>query len=306
MKILSFDGGGVRGAFSASVAANLLKIDPDLYSHFDVYTGTSTGAIIATLLALGHGPETIMSMYTTHATRIFSRDIRSFRGTMNSRYKTSGFAAVLVSVLKNQTLGDIQKRLIITASNITTGEVQLFDSANPLHQSLTLIEVILASTAAPSIFDPVRIGEFLYADGGLWANDPTLPAVFLLKDEGIKFEDMRILSIGTGYHQTLYTEAQNSRLGWGIIGRWEGAKLLSLTGKLQNSEASNYLDILLKSENYYRVNFELEKGIELDDPSQVEQLVEEGRWFVAKQSNSLEMFLKDFGSISSKPWWQVW
>ena len=87
--------------------------------------------------------------------------------------------------LPDLTLGQISAPLIITSSNIATGGVHVFKSrylaelGEPYvrDRDIPLIEAILASSAAPTYFDPVQVDESLLADGGLWANNPSILAV---------------------------------------------------------------------------------------------------------------------------------
>ncbi len=79
-QILSLDGGGLRGMFSAAVLARLEEdLDVRVVDHFDLIAGTSTGGIIALGLGLGMSPRDILQFYTDHGPRIF-RDRSRLRG----------------------------------------------------------------------------------------------------------------------------------------------------------------------------------------------------------------------------------
>ena len=73
-RVLSLDGGGIRGAFSAACLAKLeSSVDRPITDYFDLITGTSTGGIIALALGLGISTETIRDMYARNGARIFTR-----------------------------------------------------------------------------------------------------------------------------------------------------------------------------------------------------------------------------------------
>lgn len=185
-QILSLDGGGIKGLFSAAVLA---AIEEDLgvtvTGHFDLITGTSTGGIIALGLGLGMRPRQIVEFYVKHGPSIF----RNPCGVRNAlHYVRSKFSpAPLESALREseafgaKLLGDSTKRLVIPSYNLGEDDVYIFKT--PHHERLRrdwkvpAWKVAMATAAAPTYFpaycgvDGIRL-----VDGGVWANNPTLSA----------------------------------------------------------------------------------------------------------------------------------
>ena len=132
---------------------------------------------------------------------------------------------------------------------------------------VVLSDAILASCAAPAYFDPVPVGDFLLADGGLWANNPSIIA---LTEAVSKFrrlvEQVRIMSIGTGHSVNLYSQ---KRL-WGLMTGWGREKLVSYFLRLQSDASANMAKLLL-ADRYLRLDPEIEAW-KLDDTKHLSNL----------------------------------
>ncbi|MDG4778937.1 patatin-like phospholipase family protein [Micromonospora sp. WMMD961] len=120
-QILSLDGGGLRGMFSAAVLARLEEdLGIRVTDHFDLIAGTSTGGIIALGLGLGMTPREILEFYTDLGPRVF-RDrsrLRGLRHLVRAKYAAGPLRAALTEVLGERTFGESTKRLVITSYNV--------------------------------------------------------------------------------------------------------------------------------------------------------------------------------------------
>jgi len=138
-------------------------------------------------------------------------------------------------------------------------------------KDVLLREAVLASCAAPTYFDPVRVKEYLLADGGLWANNPSLSAVIDAQHRlGIALSDIRVLSLGTGQARSSYSVSNRV---WGLMRGWEGSEFLNFLLSLQAQSTHNYLQLMLNEEQLLRLNFESDHPLPLDDCSAVEDLI---------------------------------
>ena len=170
--------------------------------------------------------------------------------------------------MSDLTLGGIATPLMIMGSDISTGGVHVFksrylkDLGEPYvrDEDVVLSDAILASCAAPAYFDPVPVGDFLLADGGLWANNPSIIA---LTEAVSKFrrsvEEVRILSVGTGHSVNLYSQNRQ----WGLMTGWGREKLVSYFLRLQSDASANMARLLL-ADRYLRLDPKIEAW-ELDD-----------------------------------------
>ncbi|MCA9191102.1 MAG: patatin-like phospholipase family protein [Planctomycetales bacterium] len=206
-QILSLDGGGIKGLFSAALLA---KIEDSLggisiVDHFDLITGTSTGGIIALGLAAGMRPREIVQFYVMEGPSIF-RKTRFWTGAkawFSSKYPQEPLKKALEKCFQDRVLSDSTKRLVIPSYNLAKDEVYVFKT--PHHKRLTtdgkvsMWKVALATSAAPTYFPCCNhVDNMRLVDGGLWANNPTMvgivEAVSLL---GIPLESISTFSLGT-------------------------------------------------------------------------------------------------------------
>ena len=266
--ILALDGGGTRGVYSAQVLSCIeQETGAPVREHFDLIAGTSTGSIIAGAAAVGIPMSGVVKLFEKESPRIFRRRwLGSFH--MRSKYSSRSLEQVIRSCVSDLTLGEISTPLMITGSDISTGGVHVFksrylkDLGEPYVRDgdVVLSDAILASCAAPAYFDPVPVGDFLLADGGLWANNPSIIA---LTEAVSKFrwsvEQVRILSIGTGHSVNLYSQ---NRL-WGLMTGWGREKLVSYFLRLQSDASANMAKLLL-ADRYLRLDPEIEAW-KLDD-----------------------------------------
>ena len=201
-QILCLDGGGQKGLFSA---AALAAIEDDLGvtidDHFDLIVGTSTGGLIALALGAGLRPKEIVSFYLENGPIIFGSARRISR-LWRSKHSAERLRSALTEVFGDRTLGSSIRRLVIPAYSLDTNDVYVFKT--PHNERLRrdhrerMVDVALATTAAPLFLPVHRLGNSRLIDGGVWANNPALIAVAEAKSMlGIPLERMQILSLGT-------------------------------------------------------------------------------------------------------------
>lgn len=238
-RILALDGGGLRGILALGFVARIEEIlrerhggDPDfrLCHYFDLMAGTSTGAIIAAALARGMSTAEVVREYTTLGREVFKRSFWR-KGVLLARYDEGRLSARLREVLGPDTrLGDDSLRtgLLVVTKRVETGSPWPIGN-NPrgkffrapsgadwvANAELPLWQVVRASTAAPSFFDPEEIpigtgaghqpvvGTFV--DGGVSPfNNPALQALMYATLEGYRVgwktgaDALQIVSVGTG------------------------------------------------------------------------------------------------------------
>jgi len=226
-KLLACDGGGIRGIISieilARVESELRKSSRDpklvLADYFDYVAGTSTGAIIATLIALGYSADETRDFYLRSGAEMFhkARLWERFR----TKFEDDKLSEMLRNVIgEDTTLGSEKLRtlLMMVLRNATT------DSPWPLTNNpaakyndvirpdgnlqLPLWQLVRASTAAPTYFPPevVHIGrDFIFVDGGITMyNNPAFQLFLMATSEPYRLlwptgeQRILLISIGTG------------------------------------------------------------------------------------------------------------
>ena len=274
--ILALDGGGVRGIYAAHVLTRLEEaLTTPLRERFDLIAGTSTGSIIAGAASMNIPMETLVDLFETQADRIFKKRRFSLFPFIRSRYSTQPLNRVIGEYVPGVTMGEVPTPLMITSSDISTGGVHVFksryleDLGEPYMRDgqVRLRDAILASCAAPTYFDPRQVGEYLLADGGLWANNPTIIAVIeALSKFRQSLGNIRVLSVGTGRTSSFYTR----RGKWGLLSGWGGPKLVSYVLGLQSQASTNMAKLLL-GDRHLRLDPEIESW-KLDDIKHLESM----------------------------------
>ena len=204
-RILSLDGGGIRGAFSAAFLAKIeSSVDQPITDYFDLITGTSTGGIIAVALGLGIPTNTIRDLYSCDGERIFTRQsvmrpsmkIRlaywlakklriQFPSTIDAgslvqaRYSSENLEDILTGLFRGQTLEFAKTtRLVIPAIDLVNGKTVTFKTPHQpdfvRDRKFKAVDVALATAAAPTFFPAHSFNNSHYCDGGLWANNPSV------------------------------------------------------------------------------------------------------------------------------------
>ena len=258
LHILALDGGGTRGIYSAKLLAQV----EDAYNVrisecFDLIAGTSTGAIIAGAAVTDIRMSEIVELFESEAPNIFRK--KWYRNPVFfSKYSNEKLAEIIAHHIPGTPLSQVKTPLLITCSEITTSESQIFRSNRYKKQNETedsdgdvcLRDAIVASCAAPTFFAPKTIKNRLLSDGGLWANNPSIAAYTeALTVFGKDPSEIKILSIGTGHSISMYKKKR----GWGFLSGWGGIKLVSFVMTLQSQASANLVRRLL-NENYLRID----------------------------------------------------
>ena len=299
-RILTIDGGGFRGAYSAYL---LKKIEQEcgvsLHESFDLIAGTSTGSIIAAALACKKPASEIFDMYEQHGQAIFRKRWFCRLGLFGSKYKSTYLKSVLESVFGDKTLGNVSYPLIIPATDIGNGCVHVFksqyDNDFVRDKNVRIVDAVLASCSAPTFFNPHTVGNYQLADGGLWANCPSLVAAIDAKNRlGKAFVDLKILSIGTGTGKQYYPQRKGllkRLMGWGFATRWGRGRFINMLLNLQSQNANNMLGLILDSGQILRLNFDSDLELPLDDPRELADLTSKADHDFSHNSEPIRSFL---------------
>jgi len=207
--ILSLDGGGIKGLFSAAVLAHVEQdLKCKITDHFDLITGTSTGAIIAVALGMGHSPREIVNFYIKHGASIFptskcARALAAVRHVFRRKLDGRPLEHALRECLGERLLGESRSRLVIPSYDMGHDDVCLLKT--PHHERFARDHcfkawaVVMASAAAPSYFPAARgIEGRRLIDGGIWANNPVMVAITEAHAVlGAPLQNIRVVSLGT-------------------------------------------------------------------------------------------------------------
>lgn len=283
-RILSLDGGGIRGLVSCiwlAAADTALREagKAGVPGSFDLLAGSSTGAIIACGLGAGLSPEQLGELYRQHrhaifpgiANRLWSRLGRTFsEGPSAPRYDAKGIERVLRDVFGDLRLGELAQPTLVTSYDTSRRRPVMFKSFKPEHADLRVWEICRASTAAPTYFPAhgmsVEGVPCSLIDGGLVANNPTACAIAeaLRKDVNVDCSrELVVLSVGSGERNRPIPLAQARE--WGAL-EWAIPIIDVLFDG--NTDSVDYIAQQLVGDGYFRMQAELVIGLDdLDDTS---------------------------------------
>lgn len=234
-RILSLDGGGIRGALTLGFLERLEKVIEEIEGKpvllgdwFDLIGGTSTGAIIGTGLALGYRAAELTEFYRNFGPRVFRRSRWRISG-LRAKFDSQQLANELHAILGDRTLDseDLRTGICIVTKRLDTGSTWIVmnnprstfwetpsDNSFIGNKHYPLTNVIRASTAAPNYFDPEPIEIMkgappgLFVDGGVSPhNSPALHLFMVasLPPYGLRWplgpDNLTVVSIGTGSYR---------------------------------------------------------------------------------------------------------
>ena len=261
-KILSIDGGGIKGVFAAQFLADIEEeYNIRLCDYFDIITGTSTGAIIACGLSLGISASEILNLYLKKGNDIFkgSRLLGFAKSLLYSKYKNTNLEKELDEVFKGKLIGDSKTRLLIPTFNIETGCVEIFKTSHhPEYKrdyKAKMLDVLLSTTAAPTYFPAYTfVNRGRYIDGGIGANNPSYIAVVeAITSCGWKSEDISLLSVGCTDDYKKFPS--NSR-----VNLLHAREIKDFFMRAEQQYSENISKLILEKDNYIRINPTITSG----------------------------------------------
>lgn len=261
LQVLSLDGGGLKGLFSAAVLEGLERdLNTSILDHFDLVAGTSTGGLIALALGAGLSPTEIVDFYTSQGPRIFPGGAR-LRQLVRSRYSPEPLRSALQDVVGERRLWQSVCRLVVPSYSIDAADVYLFKT--PHHPRLRrdcrerMVDVAMATTAAPTYLPAFRLGNNRLVDGGVWANNPALIAVVEATSMlGAAPSQVRMLSLGTTDEVTDHGEG----LTRGGLVQW-GRSGTALLLKAQSQASDHAAEHLLGRGRVVRISAVVPQGV---------------------------------------------
>ena len=288
-RILSIDGGGVRGLLVSVILEQLDERVPGWRDRIDLFAGTSTGGIIALGLAKEIAPSALRSLYYDRSPDIFANPwppfVRDGLQFIAAGYSNAALRSALVDEFGDMKLRTLKHRVLISAfdlDNEDPNEAKRSWKPKFFHNfpgkdsdgGRKVVDVAMATSAAPTFF-PTVDG---FIDGGVVANNPAMAALAQTQDERAKIEprpglkDIKLLSIGTGF---LPRRVEGPDHNWGYV-RWAEPLVRLIFDGL--GDVPHYQCAQLLGDGYYRVNHRFPPGheIEMDDWSARDELVRIG------------------------------
>lgn len=286
-RILSLDGGGIRGLLSTIILQRLTQVSPNWLDTVDLIAGTSSGGLIALGLAHQLDLQQIRDLYVHKGAKIFDDswldDLIDLGRAVGAEYDDRNLTRELKDLFGDTTtLGQLQKKVLIATFDLDneaqnpaqrTWKPKLFHNFPGVDSDTGALvyKVGMYTCAAPSYFPSVDG----FIDGGVFANNPSMCAVAQSQDTRVipippVIADLRVLSVGTGY-TPVYIRGQ--RLNWGFA-QW-AKPLISLMFD-GVSGIADYQCRQILGANYHRLSPAFAPGlsIPLDAVDRVPELIQ--------------------------------
>lgn len=285
-RILTLDGGGVCGLFTAVLLERLESTLPGVIARADLLAGTSIGGILALALAHGHKPADLVAQYRAHAPKIFEspwqRQVHDLGGLIGAKYGNEDLKRLLEQLYGTEsTLADLRQRVLVPAFRLDNlrrpprpGEIRRWKPkffhnypgrGSDGHERL--VDVAMRTSAAPTFF-PSYQG---YIDGGVVDNSPALCALAQALDSATgkqSLDDLSIISIGSGLHPIF---VEGDKLDWGEVQWSKPIVPLMVDGVLG---VADFQCSRILGDRFFRLGPILPEVVRPDDASKLDRLEE--------------------------------
>lgn len=298
VRILSIDGGGIRGIIPGQILVKLEEIlqkkDPNacIANYFDIIAGTSTGGILACALLCPHPDDPkrpkftateVVGLYMDHGNRIFKlpfwRKLKTKFGYFDEKYSEESLESILHEYFGEIRLSELLKPTIITSYDVERRQGHFFmqhiAKVNKGYD-FKVVDVARSTSAAPTYFECAHVHSIegvscSLIDGGVFVNNPAMCAYSEAREifeKGAK--DMVILSLGTGCVRKKYNFKKVK--GWGKIGWIRPIIDIMMSGvaEVVDHELIEIFKSVNKPDQYIRIDPELPKervNPDMDDAS---------------------------------------
>jgi len=329
-RILSIDGGGIKGIVPAVVLLHLEKLLQDLsnnpssriHDYFDLFSGASTGAIIiAGLLSPDnhnrpkYSSEEILDLYLNNGQIIFNsslfQEIKSVSGIVNVKYDPEGLESVFEKYFGKSELKDLLKPSLIPVYDLSRGKNYFFRQQKALtspRHNYYVKDLLRGATSALTFFPPSQISTVndqehrCFIDGGVFANNPALSAYaeFRYHNSKLHAKDTMMLSLGTGRKTT--------NLDCKVTANWGAAEWLYQGSYLTSNAVSSASDYQLNAvygnqSNYLRLDstFDDNQNSSMDntDKDYLDYLISLGESIVRDKRSEINAFVEELISNSN-------
>jgi patatin-like phospholipase/acyl hydrolase len=249
IKTLSLCGGGTSGYITAYILDKIEKeTNSKIYEHFDMISGVSTGSIIGMLISIGISAEDIKQYYKKFYKDVFGVKKTYIKLLFSSLYDNKNLNNALGDLVGDMKLNEVKCNFMCHALKLNepTLELKFWKSWKEEDKDFLLRDIVTASSCAPFAFQPFKINEMYYYDGGLVINEPSV-SLFSEASKMYGFGNIEVLSFQTDRHKG-FKKPKNIKGLFGLT-----PKLTQLS--VDSGERSvNYIMDSLIGEKYFSVN----------------------------------------------------
>ena len=319
VRVLSIDGGGIRGIVPAVVLRELeTRAEKRSYELFDLMAGTSTGGLLALGMTRPDGnglplsAAELLDLYVQDGPKIFRRSVFhrliGLGNLLEEKYPSRGLERSLNRTLGETRLSQALTEIFITAYDLEGREAFFFRSSRAKQDptyDFEMREAGLATSAAPTYFEPVLLEgiagdarSYSLIDGGVYAGNPSMCAFVEARVLFPEADRFVFLSLGTGTQVSAIPHSKAK--GWGVIS-WAQPILsvvfdgISDTVDFQIEQLLGRAEGPLSDSFYLRLQTPLDGARDqMDDasPENIEALRELGRHVVEENSTRIDQLVE--------------
>jgi predicted acylesterase/phospholipase RssA len=319
-RILSIDGGGLRGLVPAMLALELEKRVAELSGesrplcdYFHMFAGTSTGGLISLgLTARGENGEPSMTtaelvgLYNDQGPHIFPtrwRFLRMLLGMLRPKFSNRGLKKAVDEGIGKSPLSEALRDVVITSYDMTKHEPRFFKrwkAREPDEPDPPMADAAMATASAPTYLPPWELDGSALVDGGVFAANPTFAAIAeaLRREEPpgpLGLDDLFVVSFGTGFYKAAFKPKPLRT--WGALAwiwpRGSEPALMRAMVDGQTSSADYWAATVLNrgARRYIRIESELRADLEMDDARRktLDTLEDYGKKLIEARSADLDV-----------------
>ncbi|MGI2145059.1 CBASS cGAMP-activated phospholipase [Shewanella frigidimarina] len=303
LNMLCLTGGGFRGLYTIEVIRQLeIFFDgKSIKDQCDCIVGTSIGGILSLGLALGKSSTELSNAFKNHKLDIFEPKRFYHSWLYSCKYKNAGLKKTIKVILGSDselTMKELKDKsgvdVMIPTVEMSTGKTLLINTVENKYQNWKLIDVALATSAAPTFFPAHSRADERYLDGGISCNMPDLLAAQIYSVlRAREIDDLQILSIGTG---SLPEDRDRTNSIKSNAGGLSWAKNLDYFINLQDPLVQAQCKAIFAKHRYARINAKLDFECKLDNVSDKveEQLIKKAELSTSKdeilRQNAINQF----------------
>ena len=302
MRILAIDGGGIRGLIPGLVLTELeRRAGRRVFELFDLIAGTSTGGILACALCAPDPlpASEIVKLYEEDGPEVFERSlfqrIRSADGLLDEKYDAAGLERELGRFVEHKRLKETKPDLIVPSYDTALPGPYFFKTTKaretPDEDDFPLSVVARATSAAPTYFEALEVGDKALIDGGVFATNPAMCALAeVLNRDDVSQRDVVLLSLGCGERTEKHSFDEIK--DWGLAG-W-ARPILDVVFDGVSDAVDYQLERVLGPGRYFRLQPELTLASDhLDDASEenLRNLRRQAEELIAASSADLDAVL---------------
>ncbi|MDR3614345.1 MAG: patatin-like phospholipase family protein [Candidatus Obscuribacterales bacterium] len=273
-RILSIDGGGIRGLIPATILAAIEdRTGKPIHKLFDLIAGTSTGAILTLGLTkpdssgtVEHSARDLRDFYERDAPDIFRNPASWWENLLTPKYKSHRIRRIMAHNFGEYRLKDALTDILIPCYDIERRYPHIFRSRWARRQGqfdFSMGDVASAASATPTMFDPLRIprpgagGVVSLVDGGVFANNPAGHALAEINTM-LPAKDDQILLVSLGTGESMERMEKKYPADWGFI-RWSVPMVELVSESISEGVHRQMRDMLPPTDQrrYYRFQVDL-------------------------------------------------